>query len=128
MLFAYLVGVSEPGGSLLLAAHKGNPLIAATAQAFPDIRVSVHAAGLQRLLEGAASGRTDAVGERLVVPVGRVFQDQPSSGLADSTPALSLVAMSADPSGGIQVSFESKVLFSRCHVRIGGVHVFLGRL
>lgn len=123
----YLVSVSEPSGPLLLAAHESNPLVTAAAQTLPDVRVSIHAPRLERLLEGAASRGADTVGERLVVPVGRVLEDQPSSGLADTAPALALVAMSTDPPRGIQVALESQVLLSGHHVGVGGVHVFLGR-
>ena len=79
---AYLVCMSEPCCTLLLAADKRNPVTAAATEAFPDVWVAVHASDIERLFEGAASGGADAVGERLVVPVGRVLQDQPSSRLA----------------------------------------------
>lgn len=39
---AYLVRMSEPSGPLLLIAHKRHPVIAAMAQALPDIHIALH--------------------------------------------------------------------------------------
>lgn len=68
IFLSYLVGMSEPGRALLLAANERNPFIAATAKTFPYIRVAIHPPRLLGLLEWAAGRRTDAVGEALVVP------------------------------------------------------------
>lgn len=103
----YLISMPEPGGSLLLAADECDPLIATAAEAFPNIRVSVHAALLLGLLERASSGGADTMRERLVVPEGRVLQNEPPAGLADSTPSLSLVTVSSYPSRGVKVAFKS---------------------
>jgi hypothetical protein len=118
--------VSEPGGSLLFAADKGNPLLAATTETLPNIRVSIHASLLLGFLERASSGSTNAVRERLVIPEGRVLQHEPSSRLADSTPALSLVAVTSNPSRGVKVALKSQLLLAGNHVGILRVHV-LGR-
>lgn len=119
----YLVRVSEPGGSLLLAADKGNPLLAATTETLPNIRVSIHASLLLGFLERTSGGGANAVRERLVIPEGRVLQHEPSSRLADSTPALSLVAVTSNPSRGVKVAFKSQLLLAGDHIGILGVHV-----
>lgn len=115
--------MSEPGGPLLLAAHQCNPVIAATAEALPDVWVSIHAASLLRLLEGVAGGGADAVREALVIPEGRVLEDQPSARLADTTPSLSLVAVAANPSWRVEVTLEAQLLLVGNHVRVLGVHI-----
>lgn len=124
---AYLVRVTEPRGALLLAANQCYPIIAATAEAFPNIGVAIHPSGLMRLLERAARGGTDAVGEAFVVPEGRVLEHQPAPGLADTTPPFTLVAMATDPSGCVEVTFEPELLLVRNQVRVLGVHILRGR-
>lgn len=119
----HLVCVPEPGRSLLLAAHKRNPLVAAPTQALPHVGVTIHAPCLLWFLERVASGGTDAVGEALIVPEGRILQDQPPTGLADPTPAFSLVAMAAHPPGSVEIAVESKLLFMGDEVWVGRVHV-----
>lgn len=119
--------MSEPGGPLLLAADECDPLIAAAAKAFPNIRVAIHASLLLRLLERASGGGADTMRKRLVVPKGRVLQHEPPSGLADSTPSLALIAVSPDPSRGVKVAFKSQFLLAGDHVGILGVHVLSGR-
>lgn len=121
-----LVRVAEPRRALLLAAHQRDPLVAAAAEALPDVGVAVHASLVQRLLEGRARRRADAVRKRLVVPVGRVLEHQPAAGLADAAPALALVAVAAHPLGRVHVAVEAQLLLVRDHVGVGGVHV-LGR-
>lgn len=66
----YLVSMSEPDGSLLLAADERDPITAVAAQAFPGIGVAVHPTRLEWTRKGLAGRRTDAVGETLVIPVG----------------------------------------------------------
>ena len=68
-MIAYLVGMPEPSGALLLAADQCNPFIAAATEALPDIRIAIHAPLLLRLLERLPSRSADAVAEALVVPV-----------------------------------------------------------
>lgn len=115
----------EPSRALLLAAHKRNPIVTATTQALPDIRITIHAAGIQWLLERGTSSCADAVREGLVVPVRRVLEHQPSPRLADSAPALAFVAVSADPPGGVQVAFKPQVLLTGGHFGVGWIHVLL---
>jgi len=69
----YFISVSEPSGSLLLAAHKSNPLVTASAQTFPHIRIPIHATSFLRLLKRTASGGTDTMGETFVVPESAVL-------------------------------------------------------
>jgi hypothetical protein len=119
--------VSEPGSSLLLAADECDPLVAATAKTFPHIRVSVHASLLLGLLERASGCGANTVRERLVVPKGRVLQHKPPSGLANSTPALSLVAMASYPSRGVEIAFKSQFLLAGNHVGVLRIHVLRRR-
>jgi len=72
-LATYLICVSEPGGSFLLAADQCNPFIAASTQSLPDIRVSIHPSRFLRFLEWAASSSTNSMGETLIVPEGAVL-------------------------------------------------------
>jgi len=98
---AYLVGVSEPSCSLLLAAHQGNPFIATSTESFPNIRVAIHPPRFLWFLERISRRSTDAVCETLVIPEGRILQDKPPPRLADSTPTLALVSMPTHPFRGI---------------------------
>lgn len=118
------VGVSEPSGSFLFAAHKSNPLVTASAQAFPHVGISIHASGLLRLLEGAPSRSADTVCETFVVPESAVLQDEPSSWLADSTPALTLIPVAANPTRRVEVAVKAELLLVWDEVRIAWVHVF----
>lgn len=122
-----LVCVSEPRSALLLTADQRNPLIATAAEAFPDIRVSVHAPCLLWLLERAASRSADTVREALVVPKRRVLQHEPSAGLADAAPSFALVAVTTHPLGSVQVAIKAKFLLMRDKVRVRWVHVLRGR-
>jgi len=96
----------EPGGSLLLAAHQRNPLIAAATEALPDVRVAVHPSRFLGLLEWASRRCADAVRKGLVIPECRILEDKPPPGLADSAPALSLVSVATDPSGSIEIPLK----------------------
>jgi len=64
--------------------------------------------------------------ERLVIPESRALQHKPSPRLADSTPALPLVAMTSNPSRGVKIAFKTQFLLAGNHVGILGVHVFRG--
>lgn len=121
--FSYLVRVSEPGGSLLLAAHERDPVVAAAAKTFPDVRVAVHPSRLLGLLERVAGGGADAVAKAFVVPERGVLQHQPAARLANTAPSLPLVAVSAHPSRRVKVALEAQLLLVRDHVGILGVHV-----
>lgn len=122
-----LVRVPEPCCTLFLAAHEGDPLVAASTEAFPDIGVPIHAPGLLGLLERIACRSADAVCERLVVPEGRVLQDEPAAGLADSTPTFPLVTVSSHPSGRIEIALKAQLLFVGNEVGIRRVHVLWWR-
>jgi len=127
MLTTYFVSVSEPSGSLLLAAHKSNPLVTASAQTFPHIRIPIHATSFLRLLKWAASGGTDTMGETFVVPESAVLQYKPSSWLADSTPPFALIPMTPDPSRRVEIAVKAKFLLVGDQIRIARIHVFRGR-
>ena len=118
-----LVSVPEPRGALLLAADQCHPVIAAPAQPLPHVRVAAGAACLVRLLKLAAGGGADTVRKRLVIPIGRVFEHEPPTGLADAAPALPFVAVAANPAGGVEVACESQLLLVWHHVQVRWVHV-----
>lgn len=117
--------MSEPRGAFLLAAYQGNPFSTASAQAFPKIEVAFGSPGLLGALKCRAGCGADAVRERLVIPKRAVLQDKPAARLAEATPAFALVAMSPNPSRGVQVTCEPQILFVRNKVRIGRMHVRL---
>src|SRR6187402_496577 len=75
MLPTYFVGVSEPCGPLLFAAHQGNPLVTASAQTLPNVGVTIHASSFLRLLKWASSCGTDTMSETFIVPESAVLQD-----------------------------------------------------
>jgi hypothetical protein len=120
----YFVRVSEPSGSLLLAAHESNPLVTASAQTFPHIWVAIHASSFLRLLKWAASCSTDTVGETFIVPEGAVLQYKPPSGLANSTPSFALIPVTSHPSRRIEIAVKAKLLLVWYQIRIARVHVF----
>jgi hypothetical protein len=124
---AYLVGMSEPSGSFLLTAHESNPFVTASAQTFPDIRVTIHAASLLRLLKGTARCGADAMGETLIVPEGAILQDKPSSRLADPAPSLALISVAADPTRSVEVTVKPKFLLVGLHIRVAGLHILFRR-
>jgi hypothetical protein len=68
------------------------------------------------------------VREGLVVPESAVLEHEPSPGLAQPTPALSLVTVPTNPPRGIQIAAEAEILFVRNKVRIGRVHVGFWRV
>jgi len=122
-----LVCVSEPGRPLLFAADKRNPFVAASAEAFPHVRVAIHASCLLGLLERIAGRRADTVGKALVVPKSRVLEHQPPPWLADAAPTLALVAMPANPSRRVQIAIEPQLLLVRHKILVGGVHILWWR-
>jgi len=69
----YLICMSEPSGSLFLAAYKCHPLVTTSAQTFPYVWVTIHASCFLRLLKRAAGGGADTVCETFVVPEGAVL-------------------------------------------------------
>lgn len=123
---SYLVCVAEPRCALLLGAHQRNPVIATTAKALPNIRIAIHPPRLLRLVERLARRSADAMCEALVIPKGRVLENEPTSRLADSAPPLTLVSVTAYPLWSVQISIKSQFLLVRHQVRVRWVHV-LGR-
>jgi hypothetical protein len=119
--------MSEPSSPLLFTANKSNPLITTATQAFPYIWISIHASSFLGFLEWAASSCTDTVGETLIVPESAVFQDEPTSRLADATPTFALVAVTPHPTRCVEVSVKAKFLLMRNKIRVTRVHVFRRR-
>jgi hypothetical protein len=126
-LSAYFVGVSEPSGPFLFAAHESNPLVTASAQTFPHVGIPIHASGLLRLLKGAARRSTDTVCETLVVPESAVLQDEPSSWLANSTPTFALIPVTSDPTWRVEITVKAKLLLVWDEIWVARVHVFWWR-
>lgn len=122
-----LVGMPEPGRSLLLAAHQCDPLIAAAAKSLPNIRVAIHPPRLLGLLERTACCCADAMRETLVIPESRVLQHKPTTRLADPAPAFALISMATHPSGRVQVAFEPQLLFMRNKILVGRIHILRRR-
>ena len=114
----YLVSMSEPSRSFLLAADQRYPFTATPAKPFPDVEVAFCAASVLGSLESSSGGRADTVCERFIIPKRTVLQHKPTSRLAKTTPPFTLVAMSTHPSWRIQVAIESKVLLVRHEVWI----------
>ena len=122
-----LVCVAEPGSTFFFATHQRHPILTRMTMALPNVWVAVHlphALGLDKLL---ASSSTNAVREQLVVPEGRVLENQPTAGLADSAPTFTLVPVATHPPGGVQVAGEAEVLLVGDHVGVVGVHVLFRR-
>lgn len=98
----YLVGVAEPRRTLLLIGNEGDPLVTAAAEPLPDVRVAAHAASLLGAIKWLASSGADSVRERLVVPVGRVFQHQPApTGLAEAAVAFTVDSSASHVPGSV---------------------------
>lgn len=123
----YLVCMPEPRCALLLAVDQRNPVIAASTETLPHIRVAVHAPHVLGLLEWLACCGADPVSEALIVPECRVLQHQPTSRLADPTPTLALVSVATNPFWCVQITFKPHLLLMGYHVRIGRVHVLWRR-
>jgi hypothetical protein len=64
------------------------------------------------------------VRETLVIPESAVLQDEPSSWLADSTPALALISVTANPTRRVEVAVKAELLLVWNEVGIAWVHVF----
>ena len=64
----------------------------------------------------------------LIIPKGAGLQNQPFSRLANPTPAFPLFALASDPSGGVEITREAKLLFVRNEAWIAGTHVFRRRV
>jgi hypothetical protein len=127
LLMTYFVSVSEPCGSLLLAAHESNPLVTAPAQTFPHIGIAIHASSFLRLLKWAASCSTDTMGETFIVPESAVLQYKPPPRLANPTPPFALITVTPDPTRRVEVTVKAKFLLVWYQIRIARVHVFRGR-
>lgn len=121
------VGVSEPSGPFLFAAHESNPLVTTSTQTFPHVGIPIHASGLLRLLKGAARRSADTVRETFVVPEGTVLQDEPTSWLANPTPTFALIPMTSDPTRRVEIAVKAKLLLVWDEVGIARVHVFRWR-
>lgn len=119
----YLVSMSEPGRSLFLIRDQGDPLVAATTQALPYIGISAHPSRLARRIKWKTGGSADTVSEAFVVPVGRVLQYEPSTRLADTAEAFSLVAMPSNEARGVKVTVEAEFLLAGGEVGVGGSEV-----
>lgn len=121
------VRVPEPSRPLLLVTDQSNPVVAAGAKTLPDVGVAVHATRVKGFLEGSAGRGGDSMREGLVVPVGRVLEDEPATGFADAAPAFTFVAMPADPARCVQVTLEPEVLLPGNQIGIRWIHVLLWR-
>lgn len=124
---SYLICMPEPRRALFLTTDQRYPIIAASTESFPDIRVAVHSSRTLRLMELASRCRADPVAERLVVPESRVLENQPATGLANPTPPLALVAMTTYPAWGVQVAIKAKILFVWDKIRVRRIHVLFRR-
>ena len=113
----------EPRRALFLTTDQRYPIIAASTESFPDIRVAVHSSRTLRFVELASRCRADPVAEGLVIPESRVLENQPATGLANPTPPLALVAMTTYPTWGVQVAIKAKILFVRDKIRVRRIHV-----
>lgn len=118
-----LIRMPEPRGSLLFATHERNPLIAASAKSFPNVWIPIHSSRFLWFLEWTAGRCTDAVGETLVVPESAVFENEPTTRLADSAPTFALVPVTAHPTRSVQVAVETEFLLVRDEIRVARVHV-----
>lgn len=122
---AYLVRMPKPGRSLLLTAHERNPFATAATQSFPHVEVAIGSTRVLGALECGAGGCADPMCERLVVPEGTVLEHQPPARLAETAPPLTLIAVSTDPSWGIEIAGETNVLRVGHEIRVCGLHVRL---
>lgn len=121
----YLVRMSEPRRSFLLIADERNPFTATSAKSFPYIEIAFRPARVLRALERCAGSCADTMREGLVVPESTVLEYKPSARLAETAPALSFVAMTSNPTRGVQVANKAKILLVWYKVGIGRVHVGL---
>lgn len=117
-LEAYLVCMPEPCCAFLLATDQRDPFTATPAEAFPYIEVALGAASLLWPLECSTRRCAHSVRERLVVPKGAILKHEPAPWLTQSAPALSLVAVSAYPTWGIQIPGKTQILLVWNKIRI----------
>jgi len=121
---AYLVSMPEPSGPLLFATDQRDPLPTARAKSFPDVRVPVGASRLLRSFECGPCRSADSMRKAFVIPKGRVFEYEPTPGLADPAPTLALVAVTPDPPRCVEVHLEANFLLTREEVGVARLHVF----
>src|SRR5689334_21720568 len=103
--------MSEPSRALFLAAHQRYPIAAAAAKPFPNIKIAFRPSSILWTLNCCTCCCRYTMSEAFIVPESRVLEHEPTTRLAETTPALSLVAMTTHPTWGVKVPLESQILF-----------------
>ena len=117
LMFCYiathLISMPKPRCSLLLMTSHSNPFPTSSTTPLPQFRIRLTPPHLSRFLKWLPCRRTNPVHKTLIVPESTRLKYQPLSRLANPAPALTVLAVAADPAGCVEVGIETKFLFVR---------------